>query len=130
MRKTNLLMPLGLRKNLFRLFMLLLAIGWSTSAVMAAPSYFRVEIIPVLENGAVGKLYACDYSSANRSTTIICIISARTDYGQFVRTRVRIGNRPSSTEQVEVYNSVRGLKQAINEPCLKDGIGMQPVQSG
>ena len=31
----------------------------------AAPSYFRVEIIPVLENGAVGKLYACDNSSAN-----------------------------------------------------------------
>ena len=58
-------MPLGLRKNLFRLFMVLLAIGWSTNAVMAAPSYFRVEIIPVLENGAVGKLYACDYSSAN-----------------------------------------------------------------
>lgn len=45
--------------------MVLFAIGWSTSAVMAAPSYFRVEIIPVLENGAVGKLYACDNSSAN-----------------------------------------------------------------
>ena len=58
-------MPLGLRKNLFRLLMVLLAIGWSTNAVMAAPSYFRVEIIPVLENGAVGKLYACDNSSAN-----------------------------------------------------------------
>ena len=48
-----------------KLFMLLLAFGWSTSAVKAAPSYFRVEIIPVLENGAVGKLYACDNSSAN-----------------------------------------------------------------
>lgn len=45
--------------------MVLFAIGWSTNAVMAAPSYFRVEIIPVLENGAVGKLYACDNSSAN-----------------------------------------------------------------
>ena len=45
--------------------MVLLAIGWSTSAVKAAPSYFRVEIIPVLENGAVGKLYACDNSSDN-----------------------------------------------------------------
>ncbi|MBQ3990479.1 MAG: hypothetical protein II630_06515, partial [Bacteroidales bacterium] len=45
--------------------MVLLAIGWSTNAVKAAPSYFRVEIIPVLENGAVGKLYACDNSSAN-----------------------------------------------------------------
>ncbi len=45
--------------------MVLLAIGWSTNAVMAAPSYFRVEIIPVLENGAVGKLFACDNSSAN-----------------------------------------------------------------
>ena len=65
MRKTNLLMPSGLSKNLFRLFMVLLAIGWSTNAVWAAPSYFRVEIIPVLENGAVGKLYACDNSSAN-----------------------------------------------------------------
>ncbi len=48
-----------------KLFMLLLAFGWSTSAVKAAPSYFRVEIIPVLENGAVGKLFACDNSSAN-----------------------------------------------------------------
>ena len=48
-----------------KLFMVLLAIGWSTNAVWAAPSYFRVEIIPVLENGAVGKLYACDNSSAN-----------------------------------------------------------------
>lgn len=45
--------------------MVLLAIGWSTNAVWAAPSYFRVEIIPVLENGAVGKLYACDNSSDN-----------------------------------------------------------------
>ncbi len=45
--------------------MVLFAIGWSTSAVKAAPSYFRVEIIPVLENGAVGKLFACDNSSAN-----------------------------------------------------------------
>ncbi|MBQ7698634.1 MAG: hypothetical protein IJT35_08680, partial [Paludibacteraceae bacterium] len=53
-------------KNFFLKFLtLLLAIGWCTSAVMAAPSYFRVEIIPVLENGAVGKLYACDNSSAN-----------------------------------------------------------------
>ncbi|MBQ6984620.1 MAG: InlB B-repeat-containing protein [Paludibacteraceae bacterium] len=54
------------QRNVFlKLLMVLLAICWSTSAVMAAPSYFRVEIIPVLENGAVGKLYACDYSSAN-----------------------------------------------------------------
>ena len=45
--------------------MVLFAFGWCTNAVMAAPSYFRVEIIPVLENGAVGKLYACDNSSAN-----------------------------------------------------------------
>ena len=38
--------------------------AWATP-MKAAPSYFRVEIIPVLENGAVGKLYACDNSSAN-----------------------------------------------------------------
>lgn len=60
-----------MRKQIFKsgfflkCLMVLLAIGWSTNAVMAAPSYFRVEIIPVLENGAVGKLYACDNSSAN-----------------------------------------------------------------
>ena len=54
------------QRNVFLKFlMVLLAIGWSTSAVKAAPSYFRVEIIPVLENGAVGKLFACDNSSAN-----------------------------------------------------------------
>ena len=60
-----------MRKQIFKsgfflkCLMVLFAIGWSTSAVWAAPSYFRVEIIPVLENGAVGKLYACDNSSAN-----------------------------------------------------------------
>ena len=62
-----------MRKQIFKsgfflkCLMVLLAIGWSTSAVMAAPSYFHVEIIPVLENGAVGKLYACDNSSANNT---------------------------------------------------------------
>lgn len=53
-------------KNFFLRFLtLLLAIGWSTSAVMAAPSYFCVEIIPVLENGANGLVFACDNASAN-----------------------------------------------------------------
>ena len=55
----------GKRNFFLKCLMVLLAIGWSTSAVKAAPSYFRVEIIPVLENGAVGKLFACDNSSAN-----------------------------------------------------------------
>ena len=43
-----------------KLFMVLLAIGWSTNAVKAAPSYFCVEIIPVLENGATGVVFACE----------------------------------------------------------------------
>lgn len=64
MRKTNLLMPLGLRKNLFRLFMLLLAIVASITSVKA-DTYCRVEIVPVEENGAVGKVYSCVVSSAN-----------------------------------------------------------------
>ena len=50
MRKTNLLMPLGLRKNLFRLFMLLLAIGWSTSSVMAE-NWWKVRVVAVHRDG-------------------------------------------------------------------------------
>ncbi|MBQ6765305.1 MAG: hypothetical protein IJP45_09015, partial [Paludibacteraceae bacterium] len=47
MRKTNLLMPLGLRKNLFRLFMVLLAIGWSTSAVWA--EYWQIRVVAICD---------------------------------------------------------------------------------
>lgn len=66
MRKTNLLKPLGLRKNLFRLFMLLLAFGWSTST-MKADRYYRVNIIPVEENGAEGNVFAFPYQTSNLS---------------------------------------------------------------
>ena len=44
--------------------MLLFAIGWSTSAVKA-DVYYHVEMVPVLENGATGLVYACPYASAN-----------------------------------------------------------------
>lgn len=47
MRKTNLLMPSGLRKNLFRLFMVLLAIGWSTNAVMA--EYWQLRVVAICD---------------------------------------------------------------------------------
>ena len=50
MRKTNLLMPFGLRKNLFRLFMLLLAFGWSTNAVMAE-NWWKVRVVAVHRDG-------------------------------------------------------------------------------
>ena len=65
MRKTNLLMPLGLRKNLFRLLMALLAIVASITSVKA-DTYYNIKIIPVCEEGASGVVFA--YLSGENST--------------------------------------------------------------
>lgn len=64
MRKTNLLMPSGLSKNLFRLFMLLLAIGWSTSSVQAgnrADFNYRLRVKAIFGDGSPATSYVTVY---------------------------------------------------------------------
>ena len=64
MRKTNLLMPLGLRKNLFRLLMVLLAIGWSTSSVQAgnrADFNYRLRVKAIFGDGSPATSYVTVY---------------------------------------------------------------------
>ena len=54
-------------KNFFLKFLtLLLAIGWSTSAVMA-DGYYRIKIVPICENGATGSGFAITKNGYNSS---------------------------------------------------------------